>query len=330
MRTEFLWTIRFSFCICMYINSISRLIALIFHTTLWWPYMAISIQFLMGASYPSTGDSTPKGGAMLIRWREPYYRHHIYGIYRVRQTALLHMAKMFYSFCAWTSNLVASKLECMMGGLYEMALQSPSLWFTPLITRITLIHQRVSRPYLLNTVSGSQSFTENVWRHARLTMTHAATSAFLNGNPTLLNRSLSFRKQLKQQAICVFSCQSSIVNWTSSSSFGAWSRNSSVTIVNTISRHWRRIYQRLWTLFTSIPFANGSIKCIIGLKLTSRDLGYAMLKLLISVRYCLYKCSSDVRNWPSLRSKSHSVLQLKKPVLGIFSYHQKEHFSKRE
>ena len=94
---------------------------------------------------------------------------------------ILHMAKMLYSFRAWTSNLVASKLECMMGGLYETALQSPSPWFTPLIT---LIHRRVSRPHLWNTVSGSQASWKmcegmQVWQWCMLQQVHSRTATWL-------------------------------------------------------------------------------------------------------------------------------------------------------
>jgi len=179
----------------------------------------------------------------------------------------------------------------------------------------------------------------NVRRHASLMMIPAATSEFSNGNLTSLNRNLLFRKPLKQQAIYVCSCQSSIVNWTSLSSFGARSRNSSMIIVTTISRRWKRIYQRLWPPFTFTPLANGSNECIAGLRLTGQDLGHAMLKLwyvnsaprsisrtggsqmqlqelLISVCYCLYEHLGDAQNWPLLRSTSHSVLPLNKIPLG--------------
>ena len=84
MRTEFLWPIRFSFCICAYANSISRPIALTFHATVWWPYQYSSWWV------PATCQlvTVPQRAEQCWYSDRNCITDTIYSIYRVWQTAL--------------------------------------------------------------------------------------------------------------------------------------------------------------------------------------------------------------------------------------------------
>jgi len=121
---------------------------LIISTTVWRPYTAVSIRFPTGVGYPSTGYGTPKGRAMPIRWREPYYGHRIYSIYGVRWTALHHGAEIFFLLrYGFALSVIYLFISCSNNNWIFTNLQSQLLPVRKIREIYCLLHMTHSMPF---------------------------------------------------------------------------------------------------------------------------------------------------------------------------------------
>jgi len=106
---------------------------------------------------------------------------------------------------------------------------------------------------------------------------HAATNGSLSFNLTLWNKNILFKRLLKVQDTCVFSCWSSTVNWTplntSGEQYKTWSTIVTSVITCLMAWGWRKISWRHWVQF---PYKPGKISCF-GWKHVGRDWDHSRL-----------------------------------------------------
>ena len=173
---------------------------------------------------------------------------------------------------------VANRPVCTVDGTGMDRKKLFSQWFFLMDIPDTQMSRKELKQSPLNRVCISHSFVASVKISAMPMQPIVATNTSWNFKKIFANKGLWCRRLSRQLVIYAFSCQNSIVNSISLSSFGVWWKNIFVTIATILSTRWRKTCQKHWPWFLFKPFAGGNIGCTVGWRLTGQDWVPKMLR----------------------------------------------------
>ena len=165
---------------------------------------------------------------------------------------------------AWTYVLGESNLRWGMGGSYRMVRRSHNQWYSLQATQNSRTNQREWSKFSMNMPFGSMVSWWSAETSIRWPQSIVAPNIFSRHSQILESNNHLSRKPLRLLVTSPSFSQSSIVNLTSLNISGVQSRSIYVIIATTLLQHYRRICQRLLSLWLLRQSGSGNIECGVG------------------------------------------------------------------